>query len=420
MHERSKGGGDASPNHPEGSDCVAIPEAQEGLFTTDDNGGRPQRLRNRGALEAWLVSDPRHAAGTSMTGTTSPTGATGMSMPAAAGTPGTAAMMGPNALHVHTPRMSIYAGVRKTNDDGEKFIQTNLPLTGTTRFELKGHESVTEGVLTTPAFDDYVPNLRTLWPGHTPEQKADPLYVVAKIIVPHGVLRPRDLVSWDYEGNQPSTVAFMGTGYQGCVANEAVLEVGDDETDEDIYDERKYLSITSDVDLPSQLWPLTKDSKYVDETDPNTLEILITNFTPQRRRGVFWSLHYESLFGALGYTRDPQSYDDTPQYANFLRAATDFDPVEWNLDLKAMDIGYPFPFIKSDGTRMRGLKDKKELAKDGNKVTDDVQEPGTNPRSRRKKPLGAPGGTRPVRIPGKITANDPWSRPICPIGQDSI
>jgi len=371
--------------------------------------GQTETLRNRGEMEVWFVSDKRHRAN-----------APGMSsMSGMGGMRPSGGMGGPSALHSHTPRMSVYGGVRIGDDEGVKYIQTEMLLTGTTTLRLEGHRSITPGVFTTEAFDEYVPKLGDLRTDRRGGE--DSSYVVAKVIVPHGVLRPRDLVSWDYQGNQPSPVAFMGTDFQGCLANEAVLEVGDDETDENTWDEDKHLSIASEVGLPSKLWPLTKGTNYVDETDPNTLEILITNFTPQRRRGVFWSLHYQSLFATVGYKPD-DSYQDTPAYTNFVRAATAFDKNEWEADLDAMGLGYPFPFIATDGIRMPGLERREEKAGDIKDAKNAVRVPGTNPRSREKEPPGAAGGVAASTpgMPMPVTTNDPWSRPICPVGQDEI
>jgi len=336
-------------------------------------------------------------------------------------------MGGPNALHSHTPRMSVYGAVRIGDEEGVKYIQTGMPLTGTTTLRLEGHSSVTPGVLTTAAFDDYVPklgDLRTDSRG-TP----DPDYVLAKIIVPHGVMRPRDLVSWDYEGNQPSTVAFMGTDFRGCVANEAVLEMGDDD-DEDTWVDEKHLSIRSDIGLPTKLWPLTKGTNYVDETDPNTLEILITNFTPQRRRGVFWSLHYQSLFSAVGYAPN-KSYENTTQYEQFVRNATAFDKDEWDADLEGMGIGYPFPFITKKSDPLPGLEhdhdktqDLLRMASGARRSKPSVRDPGgssTPPMGHPTTVTSAGGHDGDLaHDDDTVTVHDPWSRPICPIGQDSI
>src|SRR6185436_4663927 len=137
---------------------------------------------------------------------------------------------------------------------------------------------------TTPGFDRHVPHLEHLV--SCDRGSPEPAFVTTKIIVPHGTLRSRDLVSWDGDANQPAEVAFMGTKDRGFVANEAVLDIGDDATDYDEPDQTKFLRVTNPPPgIPENLWALTRDEQYVDETDPNTLEVLITNFAPQRRRG---------------------------------------------------------------------------------------------------------------------------------------
>src|SRR3954468_15738516 len=76
--------------------------------TVVDEDGETQLLHNRGVLEAWLVSDKRHRANAS-----SAAGMSDMHGMAAMGSMGSMGSMGgPNALHSHTPRMSVYGAVR--------------------------------------------------------------------------------------------------------------------------------------------------------------------------------------------------------------------------------------------------------------------------------------------------------------------
>jgi hypothetical protein len=225
-------------------------------------------------------------------------------------------------------------------------------------------------------------------------------FAASRIILPHGTLRARDLVSWDSDANQPAEVAFMGTKYRGFVANEAVLDVGDD-SDYDSDDDSMYLSVEGDTPgIPKQLWPLTKGTRYVDETDPNTVEILITNFAAQRRRSVFWSLHYQALFAAAGF--DPnRGYETSEQFTNFVAAAKDFDPTEWTDDFGDIDIGQPFPYIIPES-----ISSLPAVRKDREVVIH------TAPRD-----IGV--RTKDEGIAPPLVTNDPWARPICPLGQDS-
>jgi len=315
------------------------------------------------------------------------------SMSAAAPSSGATSHMGAQSgMHVHVPSIGIYGRDADTN---AVVKQAGLRLgQGETKLELIGHNTP-DGVFTTAGFDTHVPNLRKL--RSDSRQKPQPGFVESWITLPHGKLRARDLVSWDSDVNQPAEVAFMGTDFRGFVANEAVLDVGDDETDYEDNDPFKYLSITSTTDgIPNRLWAMTKGANYVQETDPNTVEILITNFAPQRRRGVFWSLHYQAAFDAVGFARNPD-YQSVIQYEKFVEAAKRFDEHEWNDDVMEMNIGQPFPYV----------------------IPESIQSlPGVRPAA--LAILTGPPDDPGVRTAndGVLVTNDPWSRPICPLAQD--
>jgi hypothetical protein len=354
------------------------------LFRFEEPGEEKlDNLRNRGKLTAWLVSDPKHANPSAMAMDAQP--AVNVH-----DDPGSE-MEGRGRLHTHVPRIGIYG--RQVH--GPEFKEVGIALASrNTTFELKGHDHTPDNVFTTPGFDRYVPNLSTLRPDARGAAKED--FAVSRIILPHGTLRARDLVSWDSDANQPAEVAFMGTKYRGFVANEAVLDVGDD-SDYGVDDPSKYLSVEGDTPgIPKQLWPLTKRTKYVDETDPNTVEILITNFAAQRRRSVFWSLHYQALFAAAGF--DPnRGYKTSEQFTNFVAAANDFDPTEWTDDFNDIDIGQPFPYIipESISSLPAVRKDNEVVIHEG----------------------PADIGVR-TKEDGVLVLSDPWARPICPLGQD--
>ena len=71
-------------------------------------------------------------------------------------------------------------------------------------------------------------------------------------------------------------------------------------------------------------------ARSVDDIDPNTVELQVTNLTARRRRPVFWGLHFQLLFEAAGYP--PRDYTNEPQFQAFVRAANDYDPDEWRND----------------------------------------------------------------------------------------
>lgn len=344
----------------------------------------------RGKLKALLVNHPMEAMSS---GATSHAMAGmsheghDMSMPAS--------MPPGHMLHMHVPRISIYGRDVATN---RPVIETGIRLEpGETSFDLNGVPR--DGVSKTKGFDAYVPDLAKLRP--TKRGRPRPEFYRSWITVPHGRLRARDLVTWDIDAMQAAEIGFMGTNFRGYMASEAVLDIGDDS---DFTDDRKskYLSIRSTTKgIPERLWPLTKGVTYAEETDPNTVEILVTNFPPQGRRPLPWSLHFESLFDAVGYPRDLK-YENSEQYRKFMRAVKSFDPYEWDNDVANMGLGQPFPFLIPDSREtLPGIKKA------------------PRPAVMNKTPKDAGPRTKDDGVPSKrLEAHDPWSRPICPFGQD--
>jgi hypothetical protein len=306
--------------------------------------------------------------------------------------------MGPESnMHKHSPTVGI---IGRTAPDGARHVVNGVPLPpAETRFEMQSPEGIANGVTATTGFDNYVPRLKQMRELELTRKPS--LDQFPRIVIPHGTIRSRDLVSWDSEdGNPPAAVAFMDTFHRGFVANEAVVDIGDD-TDFDEDDPARYLSIASrNYDLPEQLWPLAKGDNYIQETDPNTVEILVTNFAPQRRRGVFWSLHYQWFFEVAGYaTKD---YTKTPQYQSFERVARAYDQLEWEADKDMVKLGHPFPFIITDDI---------EFPQPFTSSVPQVKTQPPNPagRGKRSKPMSPHHGVG--------AGNDPWARPICPLGQ---
>jgi hypothetical protein len=369
------------------------------LFRFETPRNAPEGLSNRGRLTAWLVSDPKHM----NMSPDAPSGGMrmGSSSAGSSQTDSDSQMGAHGGMHVHVPYIGIYGrvapGGRPADTVGAEVRYVGIPIApGETTLELIGH-GTPSGVSTTSGFDEYVPDLRNLRPDPPAASRGE--FAISRIKLPHGNLRARDLVSWDYDANQPTAVGFMGTTYGGFVANEAVLDVGDD-SDYEADDPSKFLSVESTTgEIPSRLWPLSKGTHYVQETDPNTVEILITNFAPQRRRGVFWSLHYQALFDAAGFVRDA-SYENSVQYQKFTEFAADFDPHELADDLTDMGIGQPFPYILPD----------RILPADGPRPGQDVIiQSAPRDHGGRGKHEGLP----------ELVGTDPWARPICPLGQDN-
>lgn len=356
---------------------------------------------NRGRSIAWLIShpDPMTTAGATATAsiTSGVSAARGMPMSPADAAAGAGAdgmdMSGTGDLHVHVPRISIYG---RNADTGAVIENVGMQLApGETTFELRGHSGLSDGVSTTDAYDRHVPNLGQLREARRGEP--DMRYVTSRIILPSGgTLRPRDMVSWDDEVDQAAEVAFMGTNFRGYVANEVVLDLGDD-SDFDCDEPEKFLSVESTTDsIPCKLWPRTKGQSYVQATDPNTVEILITNFAPQGVHPVFWSKHLAAAFYALGYEPDA-SFEHSPQYTSFVEQAKKYDADEWTLD-EMLAPGQPFPYVNPES----------------------VDEPAGLEKKRDPLIITRPPHDLRPRPHVKLQLADPWARPICPVGQDDI
>ena len=333
------------------------------------NGDVPQ---SRGKLTAWLITEPEDMHSS----------------------------MG--QMHAHHPRIGVIA--RDATTDRE-FIVNGLPIpSGEIGIRLIGHE-LPSGVTPTEGFDKHVPRVASLR-GDSRKGESK-LQGFTRIVIPHGHIRPRDFVSWDSDGNPAAAVAFMGTTFHGFVANEVVVDVGDDAIEGG--DATHCLTIESKSwRFPNLLSPLSTGSNFQDETDPNTVEILITNFAPQRRRAVFWSLHYEWLFDVLGYVRT--DYSKTQQFRDFESVAKNYDSAQWEDDRSAMGLGQPFPYIVTDDIRPPQAFVK-------GSETNDIHKAPPPPAGRGKEQHHTPMPMKMVGEHAMGAGTDPWARPICPVGQ---
>ena len=302
--------------------------------------------------------------------------------------------------HVHRPKLQIFG--RDTTPDGPQHTVLAEDLQGkTVAMKLEGHAETEDGVKVLPSFLDYVPDLRLLntekrpgfSPGATGSIKSE--YVAAKVVIENGEIRSRDFVSWDWHGNGPVPVAYMGTRFRGFAASEVVVDAGDD-SDGNAGSGAKYLRMTfNDSQSDYKCFPLVGKSGGSDDVSPNTVEVSITNFAHQRPRPLYWNLHYQWLFAAAGFKSRLDSanaplYAGSDQYVALAKAAKAFDQNEWNHDsmVKTSHIlGQPFPFILD---RLEPLAPIAEF----------------------REPYVPTG--HPPFPPG--TGHDPNSRPICPFG----
>jgi hypothetical protein len=139
-----------------------------------------------------------------------------------------------------------------------------------------------------------------------------------------------------------------------------------------------------------------KGPHRVEEVDPNTVEILFTNYAPQRLRPVFWSLHYEAFFQAAGFpTLD---YTGSRQFQSFEQVALGYDADQWNEDAKTMRPDYPFPYID----------------------TDVIQPPqplrAGQPAIISRQPPSPAGRGQVYETVSATMVHEPWYLPICPLG----
>lgn len=274
------------------------------LFTFEQRTDGAAADANLGTLTAWLISDPRHD-----------------QMP----------------LHRHNPYLGLI-GRNHGDRASEGRVEKNLRIPPEVRIELQGHR-VDPGVTVDGSFLDYVPRLGDLHEGPTTSPRVD--LIRRRIVIPNGRIRTRDFISWDWHGNTPAKVAYMGTSFQGFGANEVIVEIGDD-SDIDQHDEKKFLAVTGQG-MDERLWARTKGAALVDDIEPNIVELLITNLTVRRRRPVFWGLHFQLLFEAAGFA--PLDYLGGAQFTAFERFARAYDPLEWGADSAMMAMNQPFPFV---------------------------------------------------------------------------
>ena len=302
--------------------------------------------------------------------------------------------------HKHRPKLQIFG--RDTSPNGSQHPVLAEDLQGkTVAMKLEGHTGTADGVKVLPSFLDYVPDLGLLIgevrPHLSPEEfeSIKRKYVAATVVIENGEIRSRDFVSWDWHGNGPAPVAYMGTSFRGFAASEVVVDVGDDSEGSDD-DDAKYLSITSKArHLNYKCFPLARNSSGgSDDVSPNTVEVSITNFAHQRPHPLYWNMHYQWLFAAAGFEPRLDSagaplYAGSEQYVALKKAAQDFDKMEWDHDFldEHQRLGHPFPFILD---RLEPLAPIAEF----------------------REPYVPTG--HPPFPPG--TGHDPNSRPICPFG----
>ena len=333
-----------------------------------------------------------------------------------------------NPLHNHTPRWAALAReVDDPNGPGHTGLKRHIG--SDTLIELRG--TAQTGVTVDGSFLDYVPCLAELhwFDGGT---TLNPDFISRRIRIPHGHVRAGEFISWDWYGKTPAKVGYMDTLYGGYGTNEVIVDIGDDE-DIDVDNPNHYLSIRD-----HKLWPLAKGPDFVDDIDPNTAEVVISNLPARRRRPVFWSVHYSALFQAAGYPG--RNYTASDQYTTFRNAALAYDADEWANDEMMVQAGQPFPFIADVGNKLDPIAEAEEPYM--------IEEPPPSPPSTRQRHQGisarAAHGLANMNMPampnmnmadaGSTTASaaktetagageahaghDPQNTQICPFGRE--
>jgi hypothetical protein len=204
-------------------------------------------------------------------------------------------------------------------------------------------------------------------------------FVPTSVTANRGTIRVREIVTWDagafplpFDGSAgvaiqvPAEVKFVGSNVHGHMASECVIDV----------------ESANRVMIGGTLVTLRKGERHGGNrgdhslrVPPRTVEILITNFPPQRAKALPWSAHFRWLFEAAGYRPVVLSNDDLKP---FIDRAGEYDPDALKADMPLL-VGsagsFPFPFIEM--------------------VAPDFK---LNPVNH-------------VHV-----GNDPWNRPVCPQG----
>lgn len=244
-------------------------------------------------------------------------------------------------LHTHKPRYTALGRNVDPNGPGQNGAKQDIVGNMTIR-DVCYRDT---GVVVDGSFLDYVPSFHDLRPD-VANPTIDPQYVQRKIDITQGRVRTGEFIFWDWYGKTPARVGYMGTRYGGFATNEVIVDIGDDD-DFEADDPKCYLEITHDQNGPNErvekLWPLIKGGNSSDDIDPNSVEVVITNLPARRRRPVFWGLHFQTIFEALGCP--PLAYTGTPQYIAFEGAARAYDAYEWQQDQMMVKSTQPFPFI---------------------------------------------------------------------------
>jgi hypothetical protein len=237
------------------------------------------------------------------------------------------------------------------------------------------------------SYDDFCPRLSDIIDGATDgrtfgrpsDTRRMESFVRNTVVMNRGTIRVREIVSWDGGAfplpndassgvaiEVPAKVKFLASLVRGHMASECMIDIPN----------------ATGVKIGGTLVKPPKGDRHAGRNGslripPKTVEILVTNFPPQRGKAVPWSTHFGWFFEAAGYTPGDLQGDE---FTRFKELFKDYDPLALADDLRLIDDGrrgFPFPYIES-------LSSKIELT--------------------------------PVRVAQE--QHDPWNRPLCPQGDE--
>jgi hypothetical protein len=205
-----------------------------------------------------------------------------------------------------------------------------------------------EFVMRDQSYHDHCPNISAIAKAANLGESSGPneRFVSHTITINRGRIRARDLVFWDGGAAQPvetdactayrpAEVKFMGADVKGFVATECVVEVEEANSVQ--------LSGSGYADLDRRHTGSAIASRGVPE---GTVEILITNYAPRRKRALPWAMHYRWMFEAAGYRLPMELPRHEIETLMKIGERYDADALANDLSTFAHDgMGYPFPYI---------------------------------------------------------------------------
>ena len=337
-----------------------------------------------GTVVAKLVGDKRTApavAGEVRPPTPTPHGGHGI----ASGTV-THEHLGP---HDHEAELHAFSIERDVASDKEKDKVDFVGL-GTRNIKITFDNGKAYPVSRAASYDAYCPKLSDIMgnltgnsndpPRHTNKAVMDS-FVRNTVTVHGGTIRVREVVSWDGGAfplpdersagvtvDTPAEVKFVGSTARDFMASECVIDV----------EEAESASIAGSGARRLRN-PLRGSATHNSlRIPPKYIEILITNFPPQRANALPWSAHFRWLFEAAGYRPIRLRNED---FAPFEAFARDYDNGAVDDDmplLKGQDGEFPIPWVNE---------------------------------------VFALSPQKPSRA-SEIGQDDPWNRPLCPQGDE--